>query len=159
MFKEIVNILQGAFLWKTMCIRFRINYKKVVLILVNENKKLDYYAAAHLEDYMQRKYADEALILFDNDSVYKMIRRMKTDVCRKLYRYPEKKIRKLYQYFSFYKFFDNIVFTYTSCPKDNQLGRVLKETQINEEEAVCLGLYRLRTVPVLEGRNQGDGHV
>ena len=52
-----------------------------------------------------------------------------------------------------------IVFTYTTSPKDNQLGRVLKETQVNEEEAVCLGLYQLRKVPEIKETKRRARHV
>lgn len=159
MYKKILRMLHSALIWKMMCLRFRIDYKKVVVVLVNENKKLDYYAMAHLKDYMQRKFAEEALVLFNDKKVYKMVKGMKLDVHAKLYRYPMKRIKRLYEYYSFYKFFDNIVFTYTTQPKDNQLGKALKETQVNEEDAVCLGLYRLRTVPALDSGMQREKHV
>lgn len=159
MFKETVQIVYGALSWKVMRIRFRINYKKVILVLVNENRKLDYYAMVHLKDYMQRKYADEALILYADKTVSHMIRSIKTGVNKKVCQYPEKKIRRIYRYYSFFKFFDNIVFTYTTSPKDNQLGRVLKETQVNEEEAVCLGLYQLRKVPEIKETKRRARHV
>ncbi|NBH20534.1 hypothetical protein D3Z55_24965 [Clostridiaceae bacterium] len=53
----------------------------------------------------------------------------------------------MYDYYSFHKFSDKVVFTYTDLPGDNQLGRALRETKVNEEDAVCLGLYHLRRVP------------
>lgn len=159
MFRETVQMVYGALSWKVMRIKFRVNYKKVILVLVNENKELDYYAMIHLKDYMQRKYANEALILYADKTVYHMIRNIKTGVNKKVYQYPEKKIRRIYRYYSFFKFFDNIVFTYTSSPKDNQLGKILKETQVNEEEAVCLGLYQLRTVPEIKETNRRVGYV
>lgn len=159
MYKKIIRMLYGAFIWKMMCLRFQIDYKKVVVVLVNENEMLDYYAMMHLKNYMNRKYAEEALILFDDKKVYKMVKSMRLDVRVKLYRYPVKRIKRLYEYYSFYKFFDNIVFTYTTQPKDNQLGKALKETQVNEEDAVCLGLYRLRSVPALNSKAQRDRHV
>lgn len=159
MYKKILRMLHSALIWKMMCLRFRIDYKKVVVVLVNENKKLDYYAMAHLKDYMQRKYAEEALVLFNDKKVYKMVKGMGLDVRVKLYQYPAKRIERLFEYYSFYKFFDNIIFTYTTRPKDNQLERALKETPINEEDAVCLGLYRLRSVPALTGGTQRERHV
>ena len=51
-------------------------------------------------------------------------------------------------------FFDNIVFTYAFRPQDNLLGKVLKETQVNEEDAVCLGLYHLRAVLSLRKKDK-----
>lgn len=159
MFKEAVQMFYGALSWEIMRIRFRISYKKVILVLVNENRELDYYAMIHLKDYMQRKCANEALILYADKNVHHMICNIKAGVHKKVYPYSEKKLRRIYRYYSFYKFFDNIVFTYITSPKDNQLGRVLNETQINEEEAVCLGLYQLRTVPGIKETKRRARHV
>ncbi|MCI9546459.1 MAG: hypothetical protein HFH60_07230 [Lachnospiraceae bacterium] len=115
--------------------------------MTNENKKLDYYAMIHLEDFMKRKYADEAIILLNNKKAYKMIKMVNPAVSVKAYWYSKDKIEMLYNYYSFHKFSDRVVFTYTDNPRDNQLGRVLRETQVDEEEAVCLGLYHLRSIP------------
>ncbi len=147
MLRELLPILYGAFIWKGFCIRIRMDERKVVLVLVNDRKRLDAYALAHLKDFMDRKYAKEAVILFHDKSVYKQIKRMHLKLPVRLCRWSEKKIRTLYDYYSFYKFSDRIVFTYTDRPIDNKLGKVLRETQVGEEEAVCLGLYRLRRVP------------
>nr|WP_302141911.1 hypothetical protein [uncultured Schaedlerella sp.] len=148
MIKELLQIGHGAVLWRGLQNRLKIHYKKVVLVLVNENPELDYYALRHLEDYMHRKCAKEAILLFSQRQTGQMIQRLGQRRDIKAYKCPEEKIQKLYGFYSFYKFFDNIVFTYASKPKDNQLGRVLKETSVNEEDAVCLGLYHLRKVPV-----------
>ena len=59
-------------------------------------------------------------------------------------------LKALYDYYSFDKFFDNIVFTYKTFPKYNLLGKVLNETSINEQDAVCLALYHLREVPEIK---------
>lgn len=91
---------------------------------------MDYYALAHLEDFMERKYAKEAVILFSDKSVYRQIKGMHLEMSARLCRWPEEKIKTLYDYYSFYKFSDKIVFTYTDKSKDNKLGRVLRETPI-----------------------------
>lgn len=149
MFKETIRILYGSFIWNILRLRLRINSKKVVIILVGENRKLDYYAMLHLKDYMERKCVDHTIILLDDKKIYKMVKKVASAVDLKIYCYSKDKIKKLYNYYSFHKFSERVVFTYTDQPKDNQLGRVLRETTINEEEAVCLGLYHLRTVPAI----------
>lgn len=134
--------------------KLRIDYKTVVLVPVNENRKLDYYALAHLGNYMDRKHAKGAVVLLHEKETL----RLAEEVLAK-YRLETKKVRlcrcagktldTVYDYYSFHKFFDNIAFTCTSRPEDNLLGRLLEETQVKEEDAVCLGLYHLRTVPAL----------
>lgn len=150
MLRELIPILYGALVWKLFCMRFRINEQKVILVLVNDRKRLDDYALAHLEDFMNRKYAKEAILLFSDKSVCRQIKRRHPRVAVRLCCWPERKVRVLYHYYSFYKFSDKIVFTYTDTPGTNQLGKVLRETPIGEEEAVCLGLYHLRKVPSLK---------
>lgn len=147
MFKEMLHILRGSILWAALKARLQLNHRKVVIVLVDENKTLDYYAMVHLSNFMDRKFADEAIILFDNKATGKMAGSVKAAANKKLYYLPEKLVELLYDYYSFYKFSDKVVFTYTERPRDNLLGRALKETGVNEEDAVCLGLYHLRRVP------------
>lgn len=152
MFREMVHILHGSFIWNILRLRLRIHDKKVVVVLTGENRKLDHYAIVYLEDFMKRKYADEALIFIDDKKTCKMIKAVDPPVALKIYKYPREKMERLYSYYSFYKFSDRVVFTYTDKPKDNQLGKALRETDINEKDAVCLGLYHLRAVPEKEDK-------
>lgn len=153
MLREIIMVFYGALIWKIFQMRFRVNEKKVVLVLVNNRKALDYYALVYLEDFMDRKYAKEAILLFSDKKVYSQFCKLKLNIPVRLCCWTENKIKKLYKYYSFYKFSDKIVFTYIDSPKENQLGKLLRETQVDEEEAACLGLYRLRAVPVIKKRN------
>lgn len=151
--KRAFVILRESFQWIRLCLIYKINYKKVVLVLTNENKILDYYAIAYLEYFVKRKYAEEAIILFHDEESRKMINGFVFSFKVKAVYYPLKKIRELYDYYSFEKFYDNIVFTYTTIPKYNLLGRVLEETSVNEQDAVCLALYHLRRVVELDKKN------
>lgn len=146
MVRRNLIILRESLQWIRFCILHRINYKKVVLVLTNENKRLDYYAIAYLEYFVKRKYAEEAIIIYHDIESEKMITDFKFSFKVKVVYCSLENIKELYDYYSFEKFFDNIVFTYTRSPQYNLLGRVLEETSVNEQEAVCLALYRLRTV-------------
>lgn len=147
MVNELINVLYGAVIWQIWKLRFAINQKKVVLVLTGENQKVDESALNHLNDFMNRKYADGAIIIIDCKKMSQLIKKTALPSCVKVYQCSRNTIKFLYRYYSFYKCSDKLVFTYTDQPKDNQLGRVLRETLINEEEAVCLGLYRLRKIP------------
>lgn len=146
MFRRALVILCENLQWHKLCMTYKINYKKVVLVLINENSRLDYYAVVYLERFVKRKYAEEAIIFFHDPESKKMIDGFRFPFEVKTIFYPLEKIEKLYDYYSFEKFFDNIVFTYTTSPKYNLLGRVLEETEVNEQDAVCLALYHLREV-------------
>lgn len=60
-------------------------------------------------------------------------------------------MEKLYDAYCFYKFYDNIVFTYDSRPEDNRLGMLLEERLVGVGEAVCLGLFGLHQAPEGKG--------
>lgn len=154
MFKEIIDVLYGGLIWRIWKLRFRANEKMIILVLVNENIKIDSYALAHLEDFMNRKYANRAVVVFDCKKTKQQIKIIPLPSGVKVYHSSRKIIERVYQYYSFFKCSDKLVFTYTNHPKDNQLGKVLYKTHINEEEAVCLGLYRLRKIPALKNKAQ-----
>lgn len=160
MFKETAHVLWGAFLWQVLRLRFWIGYKKVVLVPVNENRELDYYALAHLKDYMDRKSVDSAIVLYCENETRCLSQEVLAEYAGlekkvRLHRFSKKTIEKVYDYYSFYKFFDNIAFTYVSRPVENLLGKLLEKTLVDEEDAVCLGLYHLRTVPELRKKMPG----
>ncbi len=48
-------------------------------------------------------------------------------------------MEKLYDAYCFYKFYDNIVFTYDSRPEDNRLGMLLEERLVGVGEGVWTG--------------------
>ena len=150
MLREIVAVCQGIGIWQELRFRVFVDEKTVVLVLTENNRKLDWYALVHLKDFMDRKYAKKAIILFHSKMAYQQIMSAGLPGSVRLCYWDEKKIWKIYIYYSFYRFSDKLVFTYTNIPKDNPLGKLLRETRIQEEEVVCLGLYRLRTVPCLE---------
>ena len=134
-------------LWRKLKIQYRIDYKKVALVLAGENKKLDRACLDHLDDFVHRKYADSAIIFYSKEKYGDGEIAADSDSEVRICPMPQETIERLYSFYCFMKFFDNIVFTYTDKPSDNLLQRYLDETGINEEDAACLALYHLRCVP------------
>ena len=118
------------------------------MVLTGENHLLDRYSIEYLDLFAKRKSADNALVVWsDIESLEGSdLTRLKLKRIKAVY-LSDRKVKLLYDYYSFDKFFDNIVFTYTSMPEENLLGRILAETEVNEKDAVCLALYHLRYVP------------
>lgn len=162
MVREMMGVLRGAVIWEMMRLRYGIDEKSVVLILTGDNRELDRYALQHLQDYMERKFADKAVVVCQDEEAYGQVGRMVLPENVRLCKWNGKRVERLYGYYSFYRFSDRVVFTHTDSPKDNMLGRLLRETAVREEEAVCLGLYRLRKVLVSgkeRSRHRGNSHV
>ncbi len=139
-------------LWRKLKIKYRIDYIKVVLVLTGENKKLDQACLSHLDDFVKRKYAESVIIFYPAECYKDGDIRVESGYKVKLCPLSRAVIDRLYSFYCFMKFFDNIVFTYVDEPSDNQLGRYLRETEVNEEDAACLALYHLRYVPEHDAR-------
>ncbi|MCI8822510.1 MAG: hypothetical protein HFI15_08350 [Lachnospiraceae bacterium] len=151
MFRQICHIVHGRLVWLKWKRRFRLDHRKVLLVLTGENEQIDKYALLHLKDYMRRKVADRAVILASDRKIWKQAAAFASCFPVKAYLVKEQELLLLYDYYCFEEYFDNVVFTFVSRPKDNLLERVLRETDVDEEEAVCLGLYCLRSAD-REGR-------
>lgn len=146
-------MISGWLLWLGLMIRHRISYKKVVIMLTGDNTVLDHSCIKYLPYYINRKYAKKAVVFYSELSYQKADFKSNAECDISFYPLRDKYIGAIYRLYSTYRFFDNIVFTYTDNPKDNNLGRYLRETTVNEEDAVCLALFHLRCVPDLIGTN------
>ena len=145
--------IKGWIYWQQLRLRLKINYQKVVIVLAGENCVLDKCALEHLEDFMDRKHAGQAVVLCINERKDELAALYKSRKHVKIHTIEAAQMELLYSFYSFMKFFDNIVFTYAERPKDNLLKRFLDETDVDEEDAVCLALYHLRCVPEIRQRN------
>ena len=144
---QLVRLLQGYLLWKFLIVKHGIDYRKVVLVMSEENAEVDRQAIINLQIFMERKHAKSAIVFCRNqakEEAEQMIGKSRPVSVEVL---TDGEMAKLYSFYCFNKFFDNIVFTNTDTPKDNMLGKYLKETNVNEKEAVCLALYHLRCIP------------
>lgn len=139
--------LKGWIYWKKLCISYRINYDKVVIVLSDENSELDKQVIKYLPEFIKRKHAIEAIVYCRKYNLLEIeeIRSRESNIT--IVPMNDEDMELLYSFYCFTKFFDNIVFTYISKPCDNKLGLYLKETNVNEKDAACLALYHLRHVP------------
>ncbi len=150
MVKQSIEIIKGYFIWSVLKWKEHLDYKKVVLVLTGENAKVDDYAIRYLDYVMERKSAEQALVLVSDENA---AQKVSLNVCRhkvKTKMICEKKIERIFKWYCLDKFYKNLIFTYVRTNKDNLLERFLNETEINEEDIVCLALYNLRKVPVKE---------
>ena len=146
MIKESLEVILGYLLWLDIKRRYHMDYGKVALVLTGENDKVDGYALSYLDHVMERKCAKEALVIVPGKKDVKT-------VLLHSYRHPVRtkimsdgKIKLLYKWHCLDKFYRNLIFTYVRTNRDNLLERFLSETEINEQDAVCLALYNLREI-------------
>lgn len=149
MVKESCKVIMGSAMWNMLKLRDGLDSSKVVLILTGDNSEVDRYALVYLDDIIERKKADSAVVYLMKDSVSQT-------VCDELNsKYPVNvKILKdyvaecIYRRYVLYKeFYKNIFWTFTDHTKNNLLGRFMRETSINAEDVVCLAIYNFRRIP------------
>lgn len=143
----IGHILGGWLFWQRIRIKYAVNYSKALIVLSDENHELDRQVLLHLSDFTERKHVACAVVLCIEKCVSEWTRFMSGNNRVHIDSMSKVDMEKLYDYYSFMKFFDNIVFTYVDKPEDNLLGTYLRETDVSEEDAACLALYHLRSVP------------
>ena len=145
--KRTFRIVKGWIFWLYLKIWYKIDYRTIVLVLTGNHDEVDYYCLKYLKEFISRKYAKKG-ILFCTYECYETVSELvRWNSALRVIIMNTEKMSLLYEFYSFMKFFENIVFTYTDCPTDNYLGRYLRETDITAADAVCLALYHLRCVP------------
>ena len=158
MFKNVLQVVAGYMIWRRLKLIEHINYKKIVLVLTGENEKIDEYALIHLDDVMKRTYAESALILSTEQARLDKINAYSFSHCIKTRLITNRQLNLIFKWYCLDSYFVNLIFTYTQTPKDNLLDKYMQETEVNTEDAVCLGLYKLRRVPSNE-QTGGVNHV
>ena len=133
-------------LWKKMKREYKIAYPKVVLVLTGENKDLDRACLLHLPEFIDRKYAGSAIVFYSKESYVGPELPEISGYDVSFIVMEDRVMAEIYELYCFWKYYDNIVFTYTSRPKDNLLQRYLNETDVDVNDAACLALYHLRHV-------------
>lgn len=133
--------------WHYFKVKNHINYQKVVVVLSDENRELDQIVLSRLNEYMKRKHAKNAIVFCVKDNYDRYTKIFDSNAYVSFRIVTKNTIDMLYSFYCFEKFFDNIVFTHVDSPSDNMLGRVLRETDVNEDDAACLALFHLRCIP------------
>ena len=59
----IGHFLKGWLHWQIFRIKYRINYKKAIIVLADENHELDRQVLIHLPDFVKRKHAKSVIVL------------------------------------------------------------------------------------------------
>ncbi len=147
MVREMVRVTYARLVWRKYKRRFGLDGRTVTLVLAGESRKVDYYALAHLEDYVKRKVASRAVVLASDAKALRQARKRRFPFPVDVRRVAWKEILLLHEYYCFEEYFDNIAFTFIRRPEANMLWKLLRETDVDEEEVACLGCYCLRRMP------------
>lgn len=146
MLSEALHVIKGNLLWHYIKVIHKMDKHSIVLILAGENKAVDKNAVRYLPVFAGRRYANKVFIWTEDEQLLKEAKKNCQIPVEKL-KISARRMRLLFEYYCFDRFYFNLIFTYINQPKDNMIGKLFSKSDINEEEIVCLGLYNLRRVP------------
>lgn len=147
MIRQSVEVIKGYFIWQMMKWKNHLDDRTVVLVLTGENEKVDRYALKYLDYVIERKSAEKALIITPKEENTQKVFQYNYKYEIKAKAISSRNIELIYRWHCQGRFYKNLIFTYVRTNKDNLLERFLNETEINEEDVVCLALYNLRKIP------------
>ena len=142
-----MKLVKGDLLWKYLRLRYAINDTTVVLFLSGENSKIDEYALKYLGLVMERKGCNRAVIFVENEELLCFAKeQLNTTIKADVRKITAAQIMAIYNWYRVVRFNKNLFFTFTDRTKDNLLGKFMRETEINEKDAVCLAIFNFRKV-------------
>lgn len=144
---KIIRILLADLYWIFICIKENIDKRDVVLVLMGENKKVDELSLEYLDLFRKRRHARKAVVFVAQSETEKWKNKSGASESIKIRGIKKKYILLLYERYCMNKFFKNLVFTSVNTTKENMIDRYLKESNITEEDVVCLAFYNFRGIP------------
>lgn len=141
---DIIKILFMKMEWDVFRILNHISDEEGILVLSGENAKIDEISVARFGEYLKKKYLSKGVILV-NRFERNMINHIKKNTALhiRIISLSPIRLKHFYKLHCVKPFVGNIAFTYINTPKDNKLGKYLEKSELDENELVCLALFRL----------------
>ena len=99
MLRQSLMIIKGYIIWLQFRVKEHLDDKKFVLIVTEENEKVDQYALKYLDYVMERKYTKEALVIVSNQGTAKKVSKYHYKHQIKIKIMPFQKIKLLYKWY------------------------------------------------------------
>ena len=142
-----MKLVKGNLFWKYLRLRYAINDMTVVLFMSGDNSKIDEHSLKYLDLVMERKGCNRAVIFVENEDLLRFAKeRLNSTINADVRKITTAQTMAVYNWYRVVRFNKNLFFTYTDRTKDNLLGKFMRETEINEKDAVCLAIYNFRKV-------------
>ena len=125
-------IIKGYIIWLQFRVKEHLDDKKFVLIVTEENEKVDQYALKYLDYVMERKYTKEALVIVSNQGTAKKVSKYHYKHQIKIKIMPFQKIKLLYKWYCMDGRRKNVVFTFVKTNKDNLLEHFIKQISMKK---------------------------
>ncbi|GAA4725979.1 hypothetical protein [Brevibacillus fulvus] len=144
--KHFWNAWIGRREWKRLLKQYEMRQRQIYVLLMPEHDwELNEQALLHLDDFIDRRFAEGVVILAMDDRVVQAAPAY-SDRIIAVRKYPEKLARYLLKYYCFYKFTDKFIIVSMTQPQGNRGSMIVGKSGVTVEDVVCLGIYNLRSV-------------
>lgn len=144
MVRDIIKLLFIKMEWDIFKLSKHISNEDGILVLSGENTKIDEISIARFKEYLEKKYLSKGVVLASRleQSRIDPIKKNIAPHIRIIYLSPNK-LKHFYELHCVKPFAAHIAFTFINTPKDNKLGKYLEKSELDENDLVCLALFRL----------------
>lgn len=156
MFKHFWYSWLGRNEWRKLVNKFNIKNKQIYVLLFSEiDQELNKQAILHINDLITNRIADGVIILSVEGAIDTNIS-ANSDRIFAIINYPAKKAEYLMKYYTLCKFSEKFIIVSLNRPEGNIAYKAIGINGINIEDMVCLGLYKLRNVPVIKHKENSN---
>ena len=142
--------------WKKLINKFDIKKKQIYVLLFPErDQELNEQALIHINDLITNRIA-EGVIILSVDGVIDKETDTYSDKIIDVINYSEKKAEYLMKYYTLYRFSEKFIIVSLTRPEGNMAYKAIGINGVNIEDIVCLGLYKLRHVPVINHKEKNS---
>lgn len=130
--------------WDIFKLSKHISNEDGILVLSGENTKIDEISIARFNEYLDKKYLSKGVVLVSRREQSR-IAPIKKNIAShiQIIYLPPNKLKRFYELHCVKPFAAHIAFTFIHTPKDNMLGKYLEKSELDENDLVCLALFRL----------------
>ena len=139
-----LDAFKGFGLWHRIVHSYNRKSNEFVIVLppIKEDRECVYYTLLHLDEFLNRVYANTA-ILISSDAIIKEIIPYFSKRVRAIVLLKENNIDKIISYYSLCPFDDRLVVSSLTRPEWRDGIELIGKNDISKEELVVIGLLRL----------------
>ena len=139
-YKDLILALKGRREWIRIKNKYKVKDGILVLLMIDNNDNINYYALKHLDSFRRKKYMDKVLILTDKIKVSELLKKNPVDYTEVVLLESER-CRALVKYYQLQEFYSGFILVSVSQPDGNTVDNMLKSNKLTEEELLLGSLY------------------
>lgn len=142
LYKNLVAAYRGWWSWRKLIRKKGVNDKTLVLLLPSCDKEINYFALAYLDELLEKRKYQNALVLTHDETVKKCGMLFSDNIIEIVF-FSRKKAEDLMQFYCLYEFDKRFIVASLDEPNGRNASRVVGKRDTTKEEVFVIGVYRL----------------